>query len=60
MEGECIWFGGANLGPGGGVNGGGLSLVSGLREGGGSGVEGVIPTVYPAGKLGCSAISAHM
>lgn len=54
MGGECIWFGGCmvgggNMGPAGGVKGGGLNLVSGLRDGGGgSGVEGVIPTEYPA------------
>lgn len=60
MEGEeeSIWFGGgcmvggAKMGPGGGVKGGGLILGSGLRDGGGSGVEGAIPTEYPAGKLG--------
>lgn len=63
MGGEWIWFGGCVVGGenmGGGVNGGGDSLVSGLRDGGGSGVDGVIPTEYPAGKLGWSAIAAHM
>lgn len=63
--GESIWFwlgcmvGGANLGPDGGVKGGGLDLVAGLRDCG-SGVEGVIPTEYPAEKLGWSAIKAHI
>lgn len=63
LEGECIWLGcmvgGVNLGPVGGVKGGGLNLVSGLRDCC-SGVEGVIPTGNPAEKLGWSAIIAHM
>lgn len=63
MEGESSWFvctvGGANLGPAGGVKGGGVNLLSGLRDCA-SGVEGVIPTEYPAGKLGWSAIATHM
>ena len=60
LEGERSWFvwmvGGANRGPEGGVKGGGVNLVSGLR----SGVEGVIPTEYPVEKLGWSAIVTHM
>lgn len=63
IGGECNWLGcmvgGANLGPEGGVKGEGLGFVSGLRDCG-SGVDGVIPTEYPAGKLGWSAINAHI
>lgn len=51
-EGDCM-VGGVNLGTVGGVKGGGLNLVSGLRDCVASGVEGAIPTVNPAAKLGC-------